>query len=323
MGTRRDFEIERLLDEAQNASRCLASKDRVLCEALNRRLDKQLIKPRNRLYARTSYWNSLSRRNQEEHVVRGIAQLHPNWVFCNSTAALLHKLPISFYHLGQIHILAARDYPNSQSSSNIRRHKHRTYQSSIAIIDGIKLTSFEDTLVDCLLEFNFREGLAIADAALAHLRFSPNELLQLVKDRGRNRPGIRQAIQTAQWANSLSESGGESMARAIMIEHGFMVPELQVNIRNANGFEGNWRVDFFWKLANGTTVAGELDGAEKYTNPEMTHGTNSLQVLSAERIRESRITLAVDRVMRFTYSDIVHEEHLVALLERFGIPRVC
>ena len=41
-----------------------------------------------------------------------------------------------------------------------------------------------------------------------------------------------------------------------------------------------------------------------------------------ERLRESGMTLAVDRVMRLTFSDVVNEARLVALLERFGIPHV-
>lgn len=54
----------------------------------------------------------------------------------------------------------------------------------------------------------------------------------------------------------------------------------------------------------------------------MTHGRDALQVLRDERIRESQLTLAVDCVMRFTFADVIDEHRLVALLERFGIPRI-
>ena len=69
-------------------------------------------------------------------------------------------------------------------------------------------------------------------------------------------------------------------------------------------------------------ISGELDGGEKYVNPAMTHGRDVLQVMRDERLRESGMTLAVDRVMRFTFSDVANEARLVALLERFGIPHV-
>ena len=112
------------------------------------------------------------------------------------------------------------------------------------------------------------------------------------------------------------------MARAVMIENGFMPPELQVPIENPDRPGWPWRTDFYWLLPDGTTVAGELDGGEKYVNPNMTHGRDALQVLRDERIRESQLTLAVDRVMRFTFADVIDERRLVALLERFGIPRI-
>ena len=172
-------------------------------------------------------------------------------------------------------------------------------------LDGILVTSLEDTIVDCLLELGFREGLAIADAGLARLGIDAAELDALISKRGRHRPGVRHALETARHADAHSESGGESMARALMIEHGFMLPELQVLIENP-----------------GTIVVGELDGGEKYVNPAMTHGRDVLQVMRDERLRESGMTLAVDRVMRFTFSDVANEARLVALLERFGIPHV-
>lgn len=112
------------------------------------------------------------------------------------------------------------------------------------------------------------------------------------------------------------------MARAIMIEHGFMLPELQVSIENPDNPGHPWRCDFFWELPDGTIVVGELDGGEKYVNPAMAHGRDALQVMRDERLRESGMTLAVDRVMRFTFSDVANEARLVALLERFGIPHV-
>lgn len=322
MAKRRDSEIDELLNEAQSRTRCLTTKDRTLREALDRRVGISLIKPRTHLYARESYWASLTRRNQEEHIIRGMASLHPNWVFCNASAALIHRLPISYRHLEKSHILAEASTFNTRSTSKIKRHARSVHIPDITNINGLKVTSLEDTIVDCLLELDFREGLAIADATTARLNIDSEELSELVSKIGHSRPGVRRALKTVLWANALSESGGESMARAIMIEHGFMLPELQVNIKNSNKSEGNWRVDFFWKLPDGTTVAGEFDGTEKYTNPEMTHGNNAIQVMSAERIRESRITLAVDRVMRFSYADVINEYRLVTLLDRFGIPRI-
>ena len=279
MAAHRDRQIGELLDEAQRCGRCAAASDRLLREALDRRVGTELVRPRPRLYARTSYWNGLPRRSREEHILRGLAALHPDWTFCSASAALLHGLPVSYRQLKSAHIL---DPASHTSCAGVTRHRQRSTQPSPARARGVRVTPLTDTIVDCLLALNF----------------------------------------TAQHADARSESGGESMARAVMIENGFMPPELQVPIENPDRPGWPWRTDFYWLLPDGTTVAGELDGGEKYVNPNMTHGRDALQVLRDERIRESQLALAVDRVMRFTFADVIDERRLVALLERFGIPRI-
>ncbi len=319
MATRRDKEIEGLLDEAQQARRCAVATDRLLREALDRRAGTSLVRPRPRLYARPSYWACLPRRAREEHILRGFAMLHPDWVFCHASAALLHGLPISYRQLERAHILAPDAHASNASA--IRR-RNADALSRVTRVSGVLVTSLEDTIVDCLLCLSFKEGLAIADAALARLRIDVDDLERLIRERGYHRPGVRQALKTARHADALSESGGESMARAAMIEHGFLLPRLQVPIENPEQPGSPWRCDFFWEFADGTTVAGELDGGEKYVNPLMTRGRDALQVMRDERIRESRMTLAVDRVMRFTFAEVIDERRLIALLEQFGIPRL-
>ena len=204
------------------------------------------------------------------------------------------------------------------------QHHYRCNDEMIptSVIDGVLVTSLEETIVDCMLAFAFGEALAVADAALRCLRIEREELVRLVRRIGARRPGVAGALRVAAWADGLSESGGESMARAVMIEHGFVLPRLQAVVGNPTVRGESWRCDYLWELADGTTVAGELDGLEKYENPDMTKGLSAVQVMSAERIRESRLTAYVDRVMRFTFADVVNEGRLVALLERFGIPRV-
>ena len=105
MAAHRDRQIGELLDEAQRCGRCAAASDRLLREALDRRVGTELMRPRPRLYARVSYWNGLPRRSREEHILRGLAALHPDWTFCSASAALLHGLPVSYRQLKSAHIL--------------------------------------------------------------------------------------------------------------------------------------------------------------------------------------------------------------------------
>ena len=315
MAPRRTAEIDRLLDEAQGKGACLSVHDRALRAALERRVGHGLVSPRPSLYARKAYWEGLPRRQRELHILRGQAGRHPNWTFCFASAALLHGLPISFGRLKKCHVLGT----GTAHSSLARRHYVRRRG---VVLDGVRVTSFEDTIVDCLLTLGFDEGLVIADAALARLGVTRERLAELVLRLGKGRSGLDDALACVAWADARSESGGESMGRAVMIRHGFMLPELQVVVGNANCEGESWRCDYLWHLADGTTVAGELDGHEKYVNPEMTKGRDAVAVMSNERMRESQLTLYVDRIMRFSYADIVNEERLVAKLEKFGIPRV-
>lgn len=66
-----------------------------------------------------------------------------------------------------------------------------------------------------------------------------------------------------QLADGKSENGGESLARAAMIELGCVRPELQHEFPNETNPKWPYRVDFAWKVG-GKLIVGELDGADKY-----------------------------------------------------------
>ena len=321
MGRRR--EVDELLETAECERRCAVTADVLLERALRRRCRSDLVRPRPGCYARRAHWERLGRMERERHIVRGYARAHRGWIYCQATAALMHGLPVSVRHLARLHVLAGDGRGRSRSTAMAQHHyRRRDGLISTVVIDGVWVTSLEETVVDCMLAFGFGEALAVADAALRLMRIDRDELVELVRRVGARRPGFATALRAASWADGLSESGGESMARAVMIEHGFVLPRLQVAMGNSAVRGESWRCDYLWELPDGTTVAGELDGLEKYENPDMTRGRSAVQVMSDERIRESRLTAYVDRVMRFTFADVIDEGRLVALLERFGIPRV-
>ncbi len=105
-----------------------------------------------------------------------------------------------------------------------------------------------------------------------------------------------------------------------MIELGYMPPDLQHPISDSLS-DKDYRADFYWKLPDGTKVAGELDGNQKYTNPTYMGGRTLTGVLLDERKRESRITTKVSRVCRFTPDDVKDREFFSRLLDEYNIPR--
>ena len=96
----------------------------------------------------------------------------------------------------------------------------------------------------------------------------------------RNCKGYSHALATALWADPRAESGGESIARGRMLLLGYELPDLQVAVPNK--IEGGFYYgDFGWKRPNGELL-GELDGRDKYTDPEMTDGKSAAEVMADE-----------------------------------------
>ena len=134
------------------------------------------------------------------------------------------------------------------------------------------------------------------------------------------RRGYRRAQVIASHADGLSENGGESRFRAFFIAYGFPVPELQVEFRDPLDLSQVFRVDYFWRLEDGTCVIGELDGKGKYAlqNGE---GRESVDPFVAERQRESHLTMLGHKVLRLTFDELKNPGKLVEKMRLAGIPR--
>ena len=74
--------------------------------------------------------------------------------------------------------------------------------------------------------------MPIADSAISKLGLASEQLMEAVEQRAtaRNGRAIRTALTTLRYADARAESGGESVARAIMIETGFAPDWLQYEL---------------------------------------------------------------------------------------------
>ena len=310
--------IEALAVEAEDQHMCFAPHSRCDKEALSLRVAKNLyISPYQGLYARTQTWNSLEHVEKMLWIARSLSRLHPEWVFCLHTAAAFHGLYVSNHLTRCVHV--AHESPkHPKSRGMIIHHKKKTVES--VLIDRVPVTPLLETVIDCLSHSSFIDGLPIADSALAKFDISKRQFLDLMES-SRQR-GAMKALNTAKHANAKSENGGESIARAVMIEEGFMPPELQVPIRHPLYPGKAYRVDFLWRIPNESPVAGEFDGAIKLENEDMLKNHSVAQTLREERTREAMLTSTGLRVMRFTYDDVRRRYPLTRLMEHYGIPRV-
>lgn len=301
---------------AQKSGRCAISSSRSEARLFRRRVSEgELVEPHPGLFAHAELWTGLTPTDRALHVLRAIAVVRPEWVFSHHSAAAIHGLYASAAHLAQVHVTS----PYSRTARNTVHHI-RSDVSSVTV-DGMRVTPLEQTVFDCLKELDFRFGLAIADSGCARLGVAACELVDLIRLRWKGCKGLSRALATAAHADARSESGGESVARAVMIEEGFQLPDLQVEIPDPMNPAKAYRVDFLWKTWSGELIAGELDGMVKYRTPRFMGGRSLEGVLLDERERESRLSAAGIRVVRFKYSQVLDTGYFARLLDRYGVPR--
>lgn len=151
-----------------------------------------------------------------------------------------------------------------------------------------------------------------------------------------------------QLADGKSENGGESLARAAMIELGFVRPQLQREFPNFNNSKWPYRVDFAWETGEKLIVA-EFDGADKYlvnSGRGLEHTASSLgdygslggdgsadydesillhydrSSVLRERDRERHLlNCGVDKIVRFDFSHVVDPPALEKRLLDAGVPK--
>lgn len=278
-----------------------------------------LIEVAHHVYARPSYWATLKQTKRSLHILRALSAAHPPWVFCGPSAALAFDLSVSYQLLSQVHVLTSKK-SHTRSGDGICRHVSGICETTV--VNGVTVTTIERTVFDCLRLADFRHGLAIADSALHLGLASKEDLLAFIERQDKRISGWKQALRTMSYTDRRAESGGESIARAIIIEQGFALPELQHVVRDPVDSSIEFRVDFWWEIEGQPAIIGELDGHDKYIDPTMTKGRSIVEVMTDERLRESRISGTGAKVLRFSFADVLNTTYFVHLLESFGVPRV-
>lgn len=314
-----DDMVDMLLDEAEAHGSCFAAHREPELSLFARRAEAgELVRPAPRLYARREHWTTLCPEERELHVIRGIARLGEDWIFCGPSAALLHGLSVSRSRLGTVEVCYPRGGRRLYGGRVLTRHMGRNAEAPV-YLDGARATPLLRTALDCMRTFGLRDGLAVADSALRAGGLSREELVSYIDAADHRLRGIGRAREVALLADGRAANGGESVARGAMWELGFAAPDLQLRLIDpVDG--GVYFADFAWTLADGSIIAGELDGGEKYTNPAM-NGGDVQTAMRRERLRESRLTASCRGVARLSMEDVADTWRLNRVLEAFGVPR--
>lgn len=313
---------DRLLDAAEAEYRCAFACSRSESMALARRHRLgTVVEFEKGYFLRTEVYEALSVRARVMYLIRAMSRRHPDWVFASFSAALVYGLQVSRELMGAIHLAV-----DPRASRRRRGHAvvcHAVEDDAASVVEGIRVTSLERTLLDCLCQTDFQNGLAVADSALHWKLIARSSLQDCVDKRGAGRRGVRTAREVLRWVDGRSENGGESVARAVMIELGFAVPELQVEVADPLVEGATRRVDYFWELPDGRTVIGELDGRGKYKIDGGRAGDIDAAVkkMAEERLRETHLNLTDATVIRFSYRRAIDRDYMRRLLTRAGVPR--
>lgn len=314
----RDRELAALLLAAERDGACLVASNPSLQKSLEvRKRRGEVVNPAKRMYARRAFWEGLSEKEKALSVLRTYQLLHPEWAFCRSSANLVYGLPVSFNDLKIVNVVVSQDQRYS-ATDGVRYHAFPS-ATRVESVNGLRVVPFERAVLDSLRFSDFPNGLAVADAALRSNRMSREGLLSYIRETGSRQKGRLKAEKIMLFADGRSESAGESIARAIMIELGFAMPELQVEFAHPLDSRRSYRVDFLWMREDGSRVIGEFDGRVKYENETMRRGRSAIRVLEDERIRESQLSLYGMPIMRFSYRDMMDRKRFALLLKRFGV----
>lgn len=189
----------------------------------------------------------------------------------------------------------------STPAEQLGRLPVRTEPADVAVVDTVPRMDFDSAVVT--LDASLRRAAGQHRAEAEHLQ----QLAWKMIDSRRMNSYLRTRLD---FASPLSESPGESLARARFHQLGFEQPQLQVSM---NIDSATYRVDFLWEAAG---VVGEFDGWKKYD-------TQFTRSMKQEKIREDAIRSTGLLVIRFYWEDLMEPgcTRLVQLLTRTGVPR--
>ena len=278
-----------------------------------------LVEPFPGLFARKAHWGHVKPWVRPYQLVRSLASVHPEWVFTSFSAACMYGIPVSMDLLERVHVVKPKGSHSGWDGTVVR---HAMDADGCRYVMGVRVTSLDRTVVDCLRAAPFPDALAIADGALRVGDWSQARLTREVERHAAHCPGVVHARRVAQYADARAESGGESVARGVMIEEGFAVPDLQTVLPNILDPSSPFRVDGSWKTPDGRLIVFENDGEEKYKMFSSSHGAGAVRRMMRERQRESLLTAACDALIRFDYHTVKTPGALARLLDSYGVPRV-
>ncbi len=211
-------------------------------------------------------------------------------VVSHVSALISHGLPTWGIRLDRAHLTRPR-----RTGARVGRvlvvHAGQLAPDEITVVDDIRSTTVERTLVDIARTEEFAAAVAVGDAAL-HLGSTTSERLREQLHRARARPGYHRAAAVVAFLDGRSSSVPESRLRVALAAAGLPAPEPKAQVHSPdNAFVA--RVDLLLPtlgVAADFDPTGRLGLARRtdlgYTNP---YSEATERALVAAELREDRL----------------------------------
>lgn len=214
-------------------------------------------------------------------------------VVSHSSAAALHGLNQHSPDQRRVHFYVKS---GGRRGRDVFLHEAALTVSDVTVVDGVLLTKLALTACDIARQGNFAQAVVVLDHAL-RLGVTRAEL-RSIATRFAGTKGVGNLRQALDVADANSESVGESVSRALMIEWcEIPAPVLQAEYRDEHG-KLIARVDFDWD----GKVIGEFDGKVKYQRNRRP-GESASDVVIREKVREDRLRDEGLTVVRWVWDD--------------------
>ncbi len=229
-----------------------------------------------------------------------LAALRRPAVLSHQSAAVLHGLPLWGVPLHRVHV-TRRPPASSAVGRYLRCHVAALTDDDVVLVDGVAVTSPVRTVLDLARALPFEPTVALLDAALHRRMVGRSALDERTACLGRL-PGARSAIRAVRFADSRSESVGESRSRVLLARIGLAPTTLQLEVHRHDGaFLG--RADFGWEDAR---LLGEFDGRTKYGRL-LRPGQSPGDAVFEEKRREDAFRDEDWGVVRWTWDELTPE----------------
>ncbi len=272
----------------------------------------ELVRVRVDAYTTADRWRQLDGAARHRLRVIAAARRLRAPVFTHDSAAALWGFPRIGPWPEAVHVSLPHGAGN-RSSAGVHRHATPSAVDHLVVMHGVRTTGAARAVVDVARTWEFASALVAADHALRAHWATPARLARHLQAAGAGR-GVRRARRVVEAASAASESVGESLSRARMIELGLPVPELQRRFEDDDGVIG--RVDFWWADLG---LVGEFDGRVKYRAAGVADERGVEERLWAEKRREDRLRALGLRVVRWTWDTALDADKLRATLVGAGL----